>query len=454
MAAHDRPYRYPEVVTTSDLPSGAPQRRLTLFDCVCIIVGIIIGAGIFETTPKVAGSVAGPGWLILAWLLGGLVSLVGALCYAELATAYPRDGGDYVFLTRAFGRRTGLLFAWASFWIVRPGNIGAMAYIFARYAGRLWPIGTGGFDPTIYAAGAVVPLTLLNVAGVRPGKWTQNTLTAAKVLGLLAVVLAGFLTQAPDATATRSVPGAGDFGFAMILVLFTFGGWNEMAYVAAEVRRPETNILRALVLGTAVVTGVYLLVNLAAVAALGFHGLRGAPAFAADVVGTRVIGLLVCVSCLGAINGMIFTGARIFYAVGTEHRLCRWLGYWHPRLGTPARALMLQAVVTLGLMVGFGLYPDGFDRLVVFTGPMFWLFLLMTGVALFVLRIREPATPRPYRVLLYPWTPALFCLSTAYMLYASVSYAWQQRYVEGFWAAAVMVVGLGWVWYEGRSAER
>ncbi|MEX2216052.1 MAG: amino acid permease [Phycisphaeraceae bacterium] len=433
--------------------TGSPQQRLTLFDCVCIIVGIIIGAGIFESTPKIAGHVAGPGWLIIAWLLGGLVSLVGALCYAELATAYPRNGGDYVFLSRALGPRTGLLFAWASFWILRPGNIGAMAFVFARYAAALWPLGTDGLDGLIYAVGAVVPLTLMNIIGVKPGKWTQNTLTAVKVLGLLAVVTAGFLAKTPTAPVEVTEFTGGDFGFAMILVLFTFGGWNEMAYVAAEVRRPDKNILRALVLGTLVVTGVYLLVNLAAMAALGFHGLRNAPAFANDIAGTRAIGILVCISCLGAINGMIFTSARIFHAVGTEHRLYRWLGQWHPRFGTPARSLLVQSAVTLALMIAFGIYQDGFDRLVVFTGPIFWAFLLMTGVALFVLRVREPLTPRPYRVLLYPLTPLLFCASSLYMLYASVTYAWQMQYVEGLWAAGVMVIGAWWVWYEGRSRD-
>ena len=432
-------------------PTGSPQQRLTLFDCVCIIVGIIIGAGIFETTPKIASSVDGPGWLIFAWVFGGLISLVGALCYAELATAYPRDGGDYVFLTRAFGRRTGLLFAWASFWIVRPGNIGAMAFIFARYASGLWPLGTAGWDPMIYAIGAVVPLTLMNVAGVQLGKWTQNTLTAVKVLGLLAVVVAGLLAKAPAQAVPVTSTSATDFGFAMILVLFTFGGWNEMAFVAAEVRRPNVNILRALLLGTLAVTGIYVLINLAALHALGFTGLREASSFAADVAGTKAIGLLVCISCLGAINGMIFTGARIFYAVGTEHRLCRWLGQWHPRLGTPSRSLILQSIVTLMLMVLFGSYPDGFDRLVVFTGPIFWLFLLMTGLSLFVLRRNDAATHRPYRVLFYPVTPLLFIVSTAFMLYASVNYARQQNYVEGWWAAAVMATGAVWVWFEGGS---
>ncbi len=430
---------------STDPTHDTPRRQLSLFDCVCIIVGVIIGSGIFETSPTVAQQVGGLGMLAVVWLLGGLISLIGALCFAELATAYPRDGGDYVYLSRAFGRRVGLLFAWASFWIVRPGNIGAMAFVFATYAAQLWPI-PSDYGNIIYAVGAVVPLTILNIIGVKPGKWTQNILTAIKVAGLLIVVTAGFFAERPP----RPVEpiSSGSFGLAMILILFTFGGWNEVAYVAAEVRDPRKNILRSLVLGTTVVTGVYLLVNFAAVAALGLHGLRNAPTFAADVAGTRAISVLVCVSCLGAINGMTFTGARIFYAVGTEHRMCRWFGQWHPRFATPARALLLQAAATVALMVAFGLYEDGFERLVVFTGPVFWGFLLLTGIALFVLRFKDGDKARPYKVWLYPITPVLFCASAAYMVYATLSYAWIMRHVEGWWTIALIVAGVVWVCFD------
>ncbi len=445
----------------SNRPAG-PRRQLTLFDSTSIIVGVIIGAGIYETSPTVARCVPGPGWLIGVWVFGGLLSLIGAVCYAELATAYPRAGGDYVYLTRAFGRRMGFLFAWAQLWVVRPGSIGAFAYVFARYANQLWPIPQGTQAPMIYAVGSILVLSGINILGVREGKWTQNVLTVVKVLGLGAICAAGLFFASPHAALADAVPAdalpaeplkglaGADFRLAMILILFTYGGWNEMAYVGAEVRDPKKNILRALVLGTVAVTLIYLLANLAFVHALGFQGTCDSGAVASDVLklplgqwGSRAISLLICISALGAINGMIFTGARIYYAMGTDHRLYAWLGRWSERLGTPVWSLVFQAAITLALVVGFGLYEGGFGSLVNFTTPVFWIFFLLVGVSLFVLRRREPDTPRPYRVIWYPVVPLLFCLSSLFMVYASLSWAIDNRSYEAIWAVAVLLVGFG-----------
>ena len=261
------------------------------------------------------------------WVLGGLLALVGAFCYAELATAYPRDGGDYLYLTRGLGRKTGFLFAWAQFWIVRPGNIGALAYVFADYANRLWPLGQGKPALVAYAAASVVVLTGINVLGVREGKWTQNLLTAVKVLGLAAVVVAGFCFAAPAApTKVHALPAETNLYLAMIFVMFAYGGWAEMAFVAAEVRNPQKNILRALLLGTAAVTLIYVLINLAFLHALGLAGMqeKGVAAKVMPIAmgpwGQRLISLLICISALGAINGTIFTG-------------CGFTMRWGPSIG-------------------------------------------------------------------------------------------------------------------------
>ena len=405
-------------------PHPAPRRQLTLFDSTCIIVGIIIGAGFYQTTPQVARSVGGMVPLLAVWLIGGAVALIGALCYAELTAAYPHDGGEYVFLTRAFGRRAGFLFAWGGFWVVRPGNIGAMAYVFARYAQQLLPLPLGRHAPAAYAVGAVVALTAINVLGVRSGKWTQNLLTATKVLGLLAVFVVGLLFAPASRVATPTpVPSGSLAGFylAMILVLFTYGGWNEISYVAAEVRDPSRNLVRALALGTGAVVVIYLLGNFAFVRAVGYEGFAASKAVAADVLRLRfgaraaaAISALVCVSSLGALNGMILTGARIYYAVGADHRA----------------------------VIGFGLRDEGFERMVVYTAPLFWLFFLLAGASLFALRAVEPHTPRPYRVAGYPLTPALFCLSSAFMLYASLAYALAHRAAEAWWAIGLMAAGV------------
>ena len=452
----DRAREGPVIVDYAADRGAAPRRELSLFDTTCIIVGIIIGAGFFETPPQVAAAAGGPALLLAVWAAGGAVALTGALCYAELAGAYPRDGGEYVFVSEAYGRRAGFLYAWAWFWVVRPGTIGAMAFEFARYANELVPLPMGRFAFAPYALGSLALLTVINVLGVRTGKTVQNLLTAAKVAGLLAVFAVG-LFAAPPAADSVSPPSAGIY-LAVILVMWAYGGWNDMSYVAAEVRDPRRNILRALVLGTAAVVAIYLLGNVAFTRALGFGGFARSNAVAADVMrlrfgagGARFISALVCVSCLGALNGMILTGARIYYAVGNDHPLYAWLGKWDERRQTPARSLWLQAAATLALVLGLGLSRDAFERLVVFTAPLFWGFLLLVGAAVFVLRWRDPGAERPYRVAGYPLTPLVFCLSSLFMCYASVRYAWSNRAAEALWTLAILAAGVVASFFSGRS---
>jgi basic amino acid/polyamine antiporter, APA family len=436
---------------------GAPRRELTLFDSTCIIVGIIIGATIYRSGNMIAGPAPTVLWLLAFWLLGGVLSLLGALCYAELATAYPKEGGDYVYLTRAFGRPVGFLFAWCQLWIVRPGSIGVMAYVFAEYANRIWPRTEGDRRAVIllgYAAGSIVVLTVVNLLGIRQGKWTQNVLTSAKLLGLAAIVLVGFLCSPPPALgavqAGFSLPEFPLAGFrsAMIFVLFAYGGWNEMAYVAAEVKDPRKNILRALLIGTVAVTSIYLLVILAITYALGLEGARSTTA-AESVLALgmgpgagQAISALICISALGAVNGMIFTGARIYYAMGSDHRLYAWLGSWNARRSTPVPSLLIQGAITLTLVVWFGLTKNGFEQMVIFTTPGFWFFLMLVAVSVFVLRYREPGTERPYRVPGYPITPILFCLSCAFMTYSGVDWALQNQSWEAFWSIGLLLVGV------------
>ena len=437
---------------------AAPRRELSLFDSVSIIVGIVIGAGIYETSPLVAGNVSNAWSLTEVWVLGGILSLVGALCYAELATAYPKEGGDYVYLNEAFGRRWGFMFAWAQLWIIRPGSIGAMAFVFARSANLLCPLGDGPHALAIYAAAAVAVLTGVNLLGIRAGKWTQNLLSAAKYLGLALICAAGlFFCGAPAAPAvlTPAADHLPDFGQAMIFVLFAYGGWNEMAYVGAEVRDPRKNIFRALLLGTLAVALIYVLANLAFLRALGFEGMRPAngPAqtkdLAGDVLflalgpwGRLTIQWLIVVTSLGAIQGMIFTGARIYYAMGNDYRLYAWLGRWNGRHGTPIFAMLLQGAITLALVIGFGWTQNGFTAIVNFENPVFWIFFFLVAVGVIVLRYRRPELERPFRVPFYPILPLIFCFSCLFMVQSSFSWAYRNRSPEALWAIGFMLLGI------------
>ncbi len=406
-----------------------PRKELSLFDSMCIIVGIIIGAGIYETAPMVAAGVPGALGVLGIWLAGGLLALCGALCYAELATAYPHQGGDFVYLSRAYGRGTGFLFGWSQLAIVRPADIALMAFVFARYAETFYaPM---DYMRPLYAALAIAVLTGINVLGVKQGKWTQNTLTVIKAAGLLAIVVVGLAAphQAPAASEAASF-SMGGLQLSLIFVLFTFGGWNEIAYVAAEVKQPQRNIVRALVIGTVAVTALYVLVNGAFLAALGHDGLAASQAVATDTlavvlpgIADRVIGVLICVSALGAVNGLIFTGARISYALGAEHRAFRGLGKWHGRFGTPVWALLTQGGLSLVIVLAAGSFVDT----ILYTAPVVWLFFLGTGLSLMLLRRREPETVRPYKVLAYPFVPIIFCCASVFMIYCSVTYAYAEK---------------------------
>jgi basic amino acid/polyamine antiporter, APA family len=404
----------------------SPRKILSLFDSTCLIVGIIIGAGIYQTAPEVARG-AGCRWGVLAlWLAGGLLSLCGALNYAELATALPQAGGDYLYLNRAYGRWAGFLFGWMQLTVVRPGDIAVMAFAFATYARVIYdPLPAGGIltGQQLLAAGAVAVLSAINILGVHAGKWTQNLLTMAKVLGLLAIIGVAWISPSKQIAENPVEPFP--LNVALILVLFTYGGWNEMAYVAAEVRDPQRNIVRALVVGTTAVTVIYLLANAAFLFTLGYAGMANSTAVATDAVrtvfpktGGPLIGGLICVSALGAVNGLIFTGARISYAVGSEHRLFRGLGAWSGRTGTPIWALTVQMGVALTLIFALG----SFLNAILYTAAAVYSFYLATGLAVIVLRFKEPRLNRPFRVAGYPFTTLIFCAVCVFLIHGAATH--------------------------------
>ena len=427
----------------------APQ--IGVGDGISIMIGIVVEVTIFRASPDIFNNVSGPWQGLGIWALAGMLSLIGALCYAELATTYPRSGGDYVYLTRAFGPWVGFLFGWAQLAAVLTGSIGAMAYVFADYS-----VGFCALDPgraVWFAAGSVVALAVMNLFGVVLGKAIQNVLTVAKVLGLGAIVAAGLIWGGSGSLAVETQTSGPGFGFAMVLVLYAYGGWNDAAFVAAEVRDRERNIPLVLIGGTSVITLIYLLVNTAYLWGLGFEGLRKSTAPAADVLGlvlgdwgSRGMSLLVMVSALGAINGLIFTSSRVYATLGADYSVLAWLGRWHPRLGSPVWSIVAQSAIALVMIVAVGTssgratvdallgpmglgplpweeYQGGFSTLVAGTAPVFWLFFLLTGLSLFKLRDKDREIDRPFSAPLYPFVPYAFCTMCTYMLYASVTYA-------------------------------
>ena len=403
----------------------APKQLLTVWDGIILICGMVIGAGIFKAPSIVASNTSSGAEFLGAWVLGGVVSLCGALVYAELATRHPETGGEYAFLSRGMGRGVAFVFAWARMTVIQTGAIAAVAFVFGDYASEI--LSLGKHSSAIYAALGVVALTALNVIGTVESKGLQKLMQIVLFAGLAFLVIAGLIASAPAKPAAPSA-GGGAFGLAMIFVLLTFGGWNEAAYLSGEVRDARRNMIRILIGGIVTVTVLYLLVNVAYLAALGLGGMKESKAVAADVVriavgdrGAVVIALIVCLAALTTMNAAIFTGARTTYAMGRDFRFFGALGAWREAGSTPANALLLQGAITLVLMLASTLTPDGFSAMVAYTSPVFWTFFLLTALTLFVFRRREPQAAA-FRVPLYPVVPIAFCIACVYMLYSSINY--------------------------------
>lgn len=412
--------------------SAAPRETLSLADGLVIVVGMVVGIGVFAT-PALVAQFAGNSFNYLAiWLVGGGLTLVGALCYAEIATAFPHAGGEYHFLSRAYGRGTALMFAWARCTVIQTGAIALVAFVYGDYAQAIVPLGT--FGTAIHAAIIIMVFTGINMAGTAQGKLAQKIFTSMDIVALLALIAAGLVVTlsgtAPEPT--PSPAGGGDtglLGLAMVFVLLTYGGWNEAAYISAELRDGKRNIVRVLVLSIVGVTLLYFLVAWAYLHVLGFDGLQKSSTIAADVMraafgpsGATLIALFVCGAAISTLNATIFTGARVYYALGRDLPGLKLFGIWSARGENPANAFALQGAIALGLVALGAFARDGFKTMVEYTSPVFWLFMILVAVSLFIFRRRDPNRVLAYSVPLYPLTPIIFIATCIYMLYSSLAY--------------------------------
>jgi amino acid transporter len=429
---------------------------LSVADGMFLTVGMVIGVGIFKAPSIVAGNTGGTMEFLGAWLLGGVISLCGALVYAELSSRHPDTGGEYAFLQGGFGRGAAFLFAWSRMTVIQTGAIAAVAFVFGEYASEIYSLGAHG--TAIYAALSVIALTALNFIGTLQSKNLQKVMETLLIAGLLALAVAGFLGGGTPKPAAQG-GGGGDFLFAMMFVFFTFGGWNEAAYLAGEVREPRRNMLKILVGGIVAVTLLYLLVNLGYLAALGQGGIAASKAVGADVMrlaagepGAVALSLIVCVSALTTINAAVFTGARTNFALGRDFPLFAKLGNWREAGSTPANALLLQGAISVVLIVAAAMASkDGFDAMVAYTAPVFWTFFLLTGLVLFVYRFREKRMTANFKVPLYPVIPLVFCAMCGFMLWKAVAYVFNPQYGPKFGSLVlagllVMAAGIPLYW--------
>lgn len=410
---------------------AAPERSLGVWHAIAVCVGMVIGTGIFKTTPLAAANLPSGEAVLLVWLFGGAMSLAGALCFAELATAFPDAGGDYFFLRKAYGDAMGFLFAWSRFAVIHTGSMAMLAFTFGDYLAELVDLGPNG--ATWLAATTIVALAAVNLAGVRFGLGTQFWLLLLVMAGMLAVGAAGVWLElggtAPLAPAAAAEPRPFALGAALVFVFLAYGGWSDAATLSAEMRDAERGIKRALLVGMSIVTALYMLVNWAYLRGLTHEGLAASSAPAAELMafvfgrpGEVFIVFVVAITSITSMNALLIAGSRTTYAAARDNAALARLGRWHASRGTPAAATVAIAAVALAL-VGFGaLTRGGFATMVDYLSPVYWFFMTCTGISVFVLRRRFPEAPRPFRVPGYPFVPLAFVASSVFVLYASLEF--------------------------------
>jgi APA family basic amino acid/polyamine antiporter len=400
------------------------KRALGLRDGLAIVAGSMIGTGIFLKTAPMTQALGSPFWVIAAWFAAGVLSLLGAITYAELAAMFPEAGGGYVYIREAYGRMPAFLAGWVSFWILFPGSIAAYAVAASTFLNGVVPVGGSA---AAVGVGLIAVFAALNCLAVSFGGLVQSLLTGIKIALIVLLALGVFFFAGPGpATGGAAASGAltvGAFGLATLSALWAFDGWEAVARIAGEIRDPQANLPRSLVLGVLAVFGLYALLNaayfwalpvseianansqafpealpVATKATLSFLGARGVQALSAVFV----------ISTLGAMNGCIMTSARIPFAMARDGLFFSFLSKVSPRTHVPVRAIWMQALVACVLALS-----GTFDQLtnnVIFSA---WIFYGLTGFGVFIFRKRFPDFPRPFRVPGYPWVPALFVLMAA-----------------------------------------
>jgi amino acid transporter len=439
-------------------------RRLGLWSAVAVLIGSTIGSGIFRTPAIIADRVPAAGPMLGVWVLGGLLVLCGALTYAELAAMYPRTGGVFVFLREGFGRLPAFLFGWTELVVIRASALGAIATVFAEYLLR-----SLGSDPAAHpgpvhyvAAAAILVTATLNYIGVRWSSIVLNLTTAAKYGALVVLFLLAFTLGDGDFAHFTQSDGTvriGLFGLSLISVLWVYDGWADVSFVSGEVRDPERNLPRALLIGTGGIILIYLLVNLAYLYLLPVGTLRGARLVAADAaqllvgrVGLALVTVVVAVSTFGTLMGSMLTGPRIFYAMAEDGLFFKGISRVHPRYQTPSRSIAMTATLAAFVVLFLG-FEDLSEMFIL----AIWPFYAMAALAVFVLRRRRPEAARPVRTLGYPLTPLFFVLAGALILANSLRPAADNPLTDfGLFSAprnpvlsfGVIVLGLPvyWLW--------
>jgi APA family basic amino acid/polyamine antiporter len=396
----------------------ALPRKLSLADSVAIVIGVVIGGGIFLVPNLVARSLGSPAAILGVWTFAGVVSFFGALACAELGAAFPATGGQYVFLREAYGPMAGFLCGWSMFTVARSAQVAWMAVTFALYTGYF--VHLSGMAAKALAIGAIVAFTWINYRGVTAGAAVQKSFTAAKVLGLMLIVSSAFVARgvAPEAGTATGAVTASSFGVALIACLLAYDGWVQLSFVAGEIRNPERNVLRALALGSIGCMAIYLLANVAYLRVLSIPEIAASQHVGATAAermlgpaGGKLVSAIILVSILGTLNGCFLTTPRLYFAQAADGMFFGRFAEVHPRYRTPGFAILMQAGWAIVLVI-----TGTYETLVDYALFTMWLFYGLMVAAVIVLRRTRPDIPRPYRMWGYPVAPLLFLAVTAWFL--------------------------------------
>jgi APA family basic amino acid/polyamine antiporter len=443
-----------------DAPAPAPalRRELGLASASLLVVGGIIGSGIFFTPAEVGRALPTSAWILGVWAAGGLVALAGALTFAELGAMLPEAGGPYVYIREAFGPLVAFLHGWMILLLIASGAIAAVALSFAGYLARFVPIGGVG-GPLGVAAITIAAVTLTNVLGVKPGTFAANVFTVSKIAALTALIVAALaITPLPLAGPASAPPAPppllNGLSAAFVAVLFTIGGWQQTNMVAGEIRDPARTLPRALMLGIAIVIVIYVGANLAYLHALGRDGLASSSAVAADTAqrvlgpaGATAITVAAMLSIFGFVNVALLANARVLYALGRDGALFPAAARVHPRFGSPHVALLLLGGWSIVLLVATGGSLGALLSGVVFAD---WVFFGLAAAAVFRLRRLRPDVVRPYRVAGYPWLPATFVACAV----GGVAASWVAEPRMSLAGTAMLAAGVVLYWWRSTAIAR
>ena len=426
------------------------ERVLSLLDATMINVGGIIGSGIFMVPATVAFFTGSTSLFFLVWILGGIVSLFGALSVAELGAAMPRAGGQYVYLNEAYGPLWGYLYGWSAVAVINTASIAAVGVAFSEYLGFFFPISDASIKGI--AVGIIVLLTIINIVDVKSGAWFQNLFTLSKLGAIFGIILLGLVMEggtnqnlSPIFSDKPFIGLIGPLGLAMVSVLWTFDGWIFITYVAGEVKNPGRNIPLSLIFCMLIVVSVYLLLNYVLLFTLGFTGMNGSELVVSDAAsvflgnkGAAVVTIIILISLIGANNGFVLSSARINYAMARDKLFFNQAAQIHSRFKSPANALIIQCVWACLLT-----FTGTFNQLITYIIFTSWIFYGMSAGAVIILRKKKPDMDRPYKTPVYPWIPIIFIFFAIFLTINTIMEAPRDAAI----GAGIILAGLPLYYY-------